>query len=592
MRFASPAWYRRVPIRLKIFLWFAPLLIATISATGAYAFRIAAGEMTAKLQAEQQSAASAASDHLDYIAQDAAEVANYLFLMPEIQALLASDASSGKYVSYQNVNDSINRLMVTRPYFQFLTIYSHRFAPIQFNNKGLSTAISFEEYRRLYDYDAALRDAPIDSWSVETPGQADRIFYGDQMTKVLLTRVLKNSRNYEAEGVLLLGIDEADIRASYAPAAGSAEIAVVSEDGIVLSDSGGRWIGKPARELPYFREDAFDLNRMDDAVDSSSWLAAHEQSPQTGWHVLVLRPRSELLRELDRITWTTASIVLVTILVSMILSWTAAGWITQPIRLVLSSMKRFQKGQFDERVDIVGQDEVGELGAGYNIMVQRIRQLVDDVYASELKQKQAELKLLQSQINPHFLYNTLNTIAWTAQKHNDKLVADMVYSLSGIFKTSLNQGGDLVELREEFQLLEHYLFLQKMRFPSHLAYELDLAPDVSGFPIPKLLIQPLVENSIVHGIEPLADELGLIQVKAAAADGALSIEVTDNGVGIPADRLEALRNEPDGRDDSGYALHNVRSRLRLHYGDGASLDLHSEPGSGTRVTIAIPMKRG
>jgi len=586
--------YRNLPIRSKIFLWFVPLFIVTISATGAYAFRIAANEIENKMQAEQSGAAKIASDHLDYIARDATDIANYLFLTPEIQSLLISNPAGGDYVSNQNITDSINRLMVTRPYFQFLTIYSHRFAPIQFNNKGLSTAIPFEAYRETFHYDDTLRRSNIDTWSVETPDQEKRIFYGDDKTKVILTRVLKNSMNYEPEGVLLLGIDEKDIRASYAPSNGRSEITILNRDGVVISNSKGQWIGADVRELPYFQVDARrDASAASFHADESQWLTAQVTSALTGWQVIVMRPRSELLLELDRITWTTVAIVAATIIVSAFISWAAAGLITKPIREILTSMKRFQKGSFHEQVDVKANDEIGQLGTGYNIMVQRIKQLIDDVYAFEIKQKEAELKLLQSQMNPHFLYNTLNTIAWTAQKNNDRVVADMVYSLSGIFKSSLNKGKDFIALEEEFQLLEHYLFLQKMRFQSHLTYELELEPDAADAIVPKLLLQPLVENSIVHGIERLSDDTGFVHVRASRQEGRLELEVTDNGVGIPQERLRTLleqleANRPEPNDS--FALSNVTNRIRMVYGDAASLEIQSTPNSGTRVFIHIPVK--
>ncbi|HZG76997.1 MAG TPA: sensor histidine kinase [Paenibacillus sp.] len=587
-------WYRRIPIRTKIFLWFLPLLIVTISLTGAYAFRTAANEIESKMQAEQESAAKMASDHLDYIARDATDIANYLFLTPEIQSLLLSSSARGEYVSNQNITDSINRLMVTRPYFQFLTIYSHRFAPIQFNNKGLSTAISFETYRELFDYDETLKKETIDSWSVETPTQSRRIFYGDDKTKVILTRVLKNSVNYKPEGVLLIGIDEKDIRASYAPANDSTEITIVNRDGIVLSNSKGQWIGEKAGDLDYFQaRDGRRGSSLGVGVDKAEWVVGQETSTLTGWQVFVMRPRSELLSELNRITWTTVGIVAATILIGGFVSWAVAGWITKPIGDILFSMKRFQKGNFHEQVDVKASDEIGQLGAGYNIMVQRIKQLIDDVYAFEIKQKEAELKLLQSQMNPHFLYNTLNTIAWTAQKNNDRTVADMVYSLSSIFKTSLNKGKDFVPLKEEFQLLEHYLFLQKMRFQSHLTYELELDPDVAEAIVPKLLLQPLVENSIVHGIERLSDDPGFVSVRAFRQGDALEVEITDNGVGITQERMQSIveRMQAHGdRHDGSFALYNVSNRLRMAYGNAARLELQSTPGSGTRVFLHIPFK--
>ncbi|MFC4100216.1 sensor histidine kinase [Paenibacillus xanthanilyticus] len=587
--------YLDMPIRRKILLWFIPLLIVTITVTGVFAFRIATREIITKMAAEQQATAKQAIDHLDYIAQDAIDISDYLFLTPEIQSLLRSDARNNAYVSNQTIIDMINRLMVTRPYFQFLTIYSDRFAPLQFNNKGLSSALPFEDYRAIYDYDEVLKRPQIEMWSVEVPGRTKTIFYGDMKKKVLLTKVLKNNVTYEPAGILLLGIDETDIRETYTSGTTSLKIAVINTDGMVLSESTGQTVGTPMSELPYVNDAASGIKELESSIDSSKWVFATMTSKLTGWRVLVVQPRSELLEQMNRIMLVTLLIIAATIIVSLYVSWAVAGVITRPIRRILQSMKKFQKGHFDERVQLAGMDEIGQLGAGYNIMVGRVRELVDDMYAAQLKQKEAELKVLQSQINPHFLYNTLNTIAWTAEKNGDKVVGEMIYALSAIFTISLSQGRDTIALEDEFKLVEHYLFLQQMRFKDRLSYELELDPQAAEFPIPKLLLQPLVENSVVHGIEPLTDDLGYVHVRASAGDHAIQVEITDNGVGIAPDKqrdmLKGLREGGMNPTRSGqsYALYNIGERIRMFYGDGATIDIQSEPGSGTRVCLTLPI---
>ncbi|MEK0314744.1 sensor histidine kinase [Cohnella sp. 56] len=587
--------YLNLSVRYKILFWFVPLLALTISATGVYSYNIAAHELTTKIGAEQTSAAKQAIDHLDYIAQDAGDIFNYLFLTPDIQSLVSSDPSNDNYVNKTAI-DAINRLMVTRPYFQYLTLYSAHFGSIQFNNKGLSPAISFEEYRERFDYDRLLRRSEMEWWSVETPGGGDsRIFPGDTKNKLLLTKVLKNDYDYEPEGIIIIGIDEKDIRRSYAPSGDISEIYVIGTDGMVYSDSSGSWTGQSMHALPFLQGGEGGPESLARQIDTARWVYADVISPLTGWHVLVVQPRSEMLRQLSRIQWLTAVIICVTIVLSLILSWAVSGLISKPIRKVLISMKKFQKGDFTQQVRVIGHDEVGQLGLGYNTMVGRIRELIDDVYAFQLKQKQAELKALQSQINPHFLYNTLNTIAWTAHKSGDALVEEMIYALSGMFRISLNQGMDASDLKQEFELIGHYLFLQKMRFPSKLNYELELDERIADFAVPKLLIQPLVENAVVHGIESLVDDVGLVHVAAAAEGGRVVIEVTDNGIGISEDKrsrlAQMIRSERLTPEGESYALQNIAARIRLFYGEGASVDVQSEAGSGTRLRIELPYER-
>ncbi|RKP57285.1 sensor histidine kinase [Cohnella endophytica] len=585
--------YRNLPIRSKILLMFVPLFVLTITITGVFSYRIAATEILNKMKAVQNGVASQVTDHLNYIAQDAIDVSDYLFLTPEIQALLLSDKDSGNYIP-QDAIQSISRMMVTRPYFQFLTLYSSHFAPIQFNNKGLSAAIPFEEYSESFHYYDILRNTNTASWSIEVPGVTKTIFQGDKMNKVLLTKVMKNSRTYSPEGVLILGIDEKDIRSAYELVSGDAQIAILNSDGIVMSENDGKWIGYPAEKLPYYKQDG-EGSGIGKEIDDTKWVSTLISSELTGWQVLVVQPKKQLLEQLNRIQWITAIIVLVTIILSMFVSWAISGVITKPVLTILKSMKKFQLGNFSEKVPILGMDEVGQLGSGYNIMVQRVKGLIDDVYSVELKQKEAELKVLQSQINPHFLYNTLNTIAWTAQKNEDLQVAEMIYALSNIFKISLSEGKEFVTLKEEFALIGNYLFLQQMRFPNKLTYELEMDEVLSDFTLPKLLIQPLVENAVVHGIEPITGDIGFIHVRATLAEDKLVIEVTDDGVGIPQGRLRELNDKLASVSTSeqriSFALMNVSGRLRMVYGEQSSIEIQSTVGSGTRVLLSLPVRR-
>lgn len=575
-----------MPIRGKILLWFVPLLIFTIGGTGLFAYRIASGEILNKMKAVQGGIAGQVTDHLNFIARDAVDISDYLFLTPEIQSLLLENKEGNPYIPPDAIQ-SISRMMVTRSYVQFLTIYSEHFAPIQFNNKGLSTAIPFEDYAREFHYEDKLNDPNIATWSIEAPGVTKTIFKGDRMNKVLLTKVMKNSQTYTPDGLLILGIDERDIRSSYEQIAQDAQIVILTEDGIVMSEYQGQYIGRPEHALPYYKENG----RIDDA----KWLFTRVSSTMTGWQVLVLQPKKELLEQLNRIKWITAIIVVATSFVSIFVSWTISGVITRPVLAILRSMKKLQMGNFSEKVPVSGADEVGQLGSGYNVMVQRVKGLIDDVYTVELKQKQAELKVLQSQINPHFLYNTLNTIAWTAQRNEDLQVADMIYALSNIFRISLSEGKEFVTLGEEFKLLDNYLYLQQMRYKNKLTYELELDESLADVAVPKLLVQPLVENAVVHGIEPITGDLGFIRVQAAPEDDRIVVEVTDDGVGMPPGRLAELngklaRESPSG-EHVGFALLNVVGRLRMLYGDQAEMTLESAVGSGTRVRLIFPVRR-
>ncbi|WP_274648792.1 cache domain-containing sensor histidine kinase [Paenibacillus humicola] len=590
--------YYNLPIRVKILLWFIPLLVLTITSTGVYSYVSAANEIVEKISVQQTGTAKQAIDHLDYVAQDALNFAEYLYLIPEIQQLLSAHSADRPYLVSYNVIDSINRLMVTRPFFQYLTIYSPNFPAIQFNNKGLSTAISFQEFQKEFHYDRILKNPSIASWSVEVPGRGQTIFHGDSKNKLLLTWVMKDEVTLKPDGVLILGIDEQDIRNTYLSALAQTKLVVFNSQGTVLSDSDGRWIGQSVFALPFYTLPVHDTSEIDRAISGRDWVFADLKSELTGWHVLVYQPRTTLLQQLNRIKWITMLIVLATLIVSIFFSWAVSDVITNPLKIMLQSMRKFQMGDFSQQVTVKGKDEIGNLAMGYNVMVRRIKELIDDVYASELKQKQAEFKLLQSQINPHFLYNTLNTIAWSAQARKEEQIAEMILSLSNMFKISLSADKVSYTLQQEFDIVENYLYLQKMRNPAKLQYETSVDEDIRPVIVPRLILQPLVENAVVHGIEPLPDDSGFIQVRGMSRESFMVVEVTDNGAGIAEDTLQELilllqtGRQASSSPERGFALVNILSRLQLTFGRDTRMDIQSRLGSGTRITLSIPLDNG
>lgn len=590
-----PNLYYSIPVRMKLVLWFAPLLLVTIGITGVYSYNVASNEIIDKMSQEQVGSAHEAIAHLDYVAQDALDISNYFYLSPEIQALLYSDSTNGNPLSI-DINSTINRMMVTRPFFQFLTIYSSHFSPIEFNNKGLSSAISFEEYKKQFHYDTLIQGKDVAAWNVEVPNKTKSIFYGNnQNNKLLLTKTLKNDFTLHSEGVIIIGMDESDVRKTYSSPDSQAQILIITKEGIVLSDSKGMYVGDSINTLPFVEQKSANMSTLDQSIDKAKWVYSHQKSQLTGWHVIVLQPRSYLLKQLNPIKTATIGIMCIAFLFILLFSWAASVIITRPLKSILFSMKKFQKGDFSQFVDWRSRDEIGQLGTGYNTMVHRIKELVDDVFSFELKKREAELKLLQSQINPHFLYNTLNTISWAAQKKGETQIAEMIYSLANIFQTSLSNGKDIITIQEEIQLVNSYLFLQRMRFPDRLTYEITVDPLLEDVDVPKLLIQPLIENSIVHGIEPLDTDEGLIQISVKRLNDSIVIEIVDNGVGINAKKLKTIQDSLIYKEEidpsstrNGFAFFNIINRLKLFYGDQASLTVESKEGSGTIVLLIFP----
>ena len=241
-------------------------------------------------------------------------------------------------------------------------------------------------------------------------------------------------------------------------------------------------------------------------------------------------------------------------------------------------------------------DEITELGMSFNIMTGRIRELLDSKVREQENLKKAELKALQAQINPHFLYNTLDTIVWMSEANQPKQVIEIVKALSSFFRIALSRGKDWIPIHQEIEHVRSYLLIQKIRYRDILAYEIEVDENILDGTILKLTLQPIVENALYHGIKNKRYG-GTIWVRARRVghDRAL-LEVQDNGIGCTPYKLgqirERLNDDADeiSQEEEGFGLANVNKRIKLYYGNDYGLSIDSQYQEGTRVTVTIPLQ--
>jgi two-component system sensor histidine kinase YesM len=245
--------------------------------------------------------------------------------------------------------------------------------------------------------------------------------------------------------------------------------------------------------------------------------------------------------------------------------------------------------------EVKSTDEVGLLVHSYNKLSDRIGRLKEQVQLNETMKKEADILALQAQINPHFLYNTLSSIHWIALMNKDGQVADMVGALSDFMRFSLNKGEEFCPVQQEISHAQNYAHIQSIRFPEQFDIEFFVDSDMMQMPMLKLLLQPLIENSLIHGIQK-KNEKGHVYIHGEMQNGRMNFVVEDTGVGIDNNKLRGLRKlllESQGRrlkqeEVTSYGLLNVHQRLLLHYGNESGLILDSEAGVGTRISFSIP----
>ena len=264
--------------------------------------------------------------------------------------------------------------------------------------------------------------------------------------------------------------------------------------------------------------------------------------------------------------------------------------ITSPIRRLTQVTDQVAKGDLTVRSDVTGGVEAQVLSDSLNTMIDKINELLEQVKTEQIRLRKAEFELLQSQINPHFLYNTLDAIVWLAEAGEQKKVVSMVGSLSDFFRISLNQGQDILDVKEELQHVRSYLEIQQMRYQDILQYEICVPEELNHCQIPKITLQPLVENALYHGIKNKRGK-GMIRIEGELDGEDCILLITDNGKGMTPERLEQVRKgirNRKVRETDIYGLYNVNERIRLNFGENYGITITSTYGEGTCVTVRLP----
>lgn len=305
----------------------------------------------------------------------------------------------------------------------------------------------------------------------------------------------------------------------------------------------------------------------------------------------------ELLREgvrgnVERAITLTSIVLIVILIGAFVISRKIMEGITEPIRHLCLAAERAGSGDFKARAHKKNIDEIDVLNSSFNRMIEEIGKLVEDIRVEELNLRAAELRLLQEQINPHFLYNTLDNIIWLAESNETKQVVDMVSALSEFFRTTLSKGKDYISIKDEEAHINSYLQIQQARYRDILDYEIQIDKVLYDYEILKLTLQPLVENALYHGIKGKRG-LGHISVTGQIRDGLLEFQVRDNGIGMKVERLDEVRKimtgeMEDTKEKGGFGLFNVNERIRLNYGREYGLRIESVYQEGTCIWVTVP----
>ncbi|WP_258880807.1 sensor histidine kinase [Clostridium estertheticum] len=323
--------------------------------------------------------------------------------------------------------------------------------------------------------------------------------------------------------------------------------------------------------------------------DEGKKLVTIKTVDYTNWKVVAVAYMSEISDLKKTGTNFIGWILFVCIILVIFIFGFISAKISHPIKQLEESMKRVEEGEFNIYIDVKGEDEVERLATAFNLMISKVRYLMGQIVIQQEAKRKSELDALQAQINPHFLYNTLDSIVWMAENGKNDGVITMVTALAKLFRISISRGRNIITVREEIEHAKNYLIIQKIRYKNKFKFEIITQEEVLEYKTTKLILQPLIENSIYHGIEYMVDE-GFIRISVSITNGKLLYEVSDNGLGIDPEKLKHLLEYRVKTDSgSGVGVKNVHERIQIRYGMEYGLEIQSEIEEGTTIKIWLPL---
>ncbi|WP_260405569.1 cache domain-containing sensor histidine kinase [Paenibacillus sp. 598K] len=571
----------RQSLRNKLKIAFLAVIVISVLMTGGLSYYISAATL-------EKNALKLTQDTVTRSAQIVDEKLNKLMLI--MMTLMISqpfsdmlkdvvfEDSSRYYTRLSDLDNVFSQARIAEPLIHSIYVYTPigEFYPSSMNR---NRANAFED-TFLY---ARIEQENRNQW---VEGHEDMLFSGNER---VISLILQPIFDTPVSGVyIIVNIREEGFRKLVQGDAGE-------EATSFLLNTAGETV-YPARE-PLVRQavDAGHLGRQMNrpegsqpfVLDGETYLLNYARLDIADWIMTTIRPRSVVLKDLAYVKWLIVAVAAVVFTVTLLISGAFARYLLKPLQGLLKVMKRVETNDLTARFESRSSDELGQVGFRFNRMLEQIVRLIDEVTEAETHKRTAEIKALSAQMDPHFLYNTLNTIYWKLKLKQIEPSQQMVLSLSRLFQLGLNNGREMTTVAKELEHVRQYLELQLSCYEGLFTYEIHMRrPELSGLRLPRILLQPLTENSILHGFRDMKSG-GRIDIEIDGDEERWTLIVRDNGHGMDEEQLEAMLLSESKK---GYAVSNLIRRLQLYYGGSAELRVDSAPTRGTTITIALPVK--
>lgn len=456
-------------------------------------------------------------------------------------------------------------------------------------------------YSTRYLADSLYEEYTSSEWyqkMISTPYQVrwmfnnEKFLYTDREPIISLVKTITEIQDNENIGMIVFSVMESDLRKYLRGIEG--DVYLVDREGNIVSSPQRDMIGKSVAQESYmpglWTKSSGQTNVEKEGL---KYIVNFDTVDLNGWKIVQLVPYDAIFKEIYDLRKTKNLIVLMIFVVFSIITLSISYGISRPLKLLKKRMQVLEEKDFHSVLSVAGPQEISSLIETYNKMVTKIRQLLNRVKDEYQQKEDMRFRALQAQINPHFVLNTLNNIKWMAYIRNNKEVGDMLSNLGGILEQSIGRGGTIIPLTQEIQYIENYVELMKMKFNEKLSVEYDIPEELMTQEVIKIMLQPVIENSLMHGIEPM-NGMGKIIVRARREEEKFILTVEDNGVGISEEKLEELHTRLAAGSEElpeRIGIKNVHDRIRLQYGPDFGIEIFSKLGEGTTVAFVLPIKQ-
>lgn len=538
-------------------------------------------------------------DSIHLLQKDVEDISTYICINNEILRILEAEDAQELNQNPQLWTDMapmqiVQDMISLKGHIKTIALYPENGVhPYLRGMDGSSYIDDFSKIRKLKTYKDVLKSENKKMWK-SAYKEKKGPYSVNHSDKIMLYREIFNLSRTRKLGFIAIGVEKKSFEELYS------NISESEEEGIVVLDKNGGQLLEMGKVPKDFKKNILteeflnkDYREREEHFTYGKYEIICKQASRDSSILCKIEPNYSMQMEFFDFAYMPLTLLLAILVGMLPLLLIISHLITSPLNKVSVAIRKFSKGDFNQKIEVTTEDEIGEVANCFNKMVEDIKTLIEENYVITLKEKESELSALQAQINPHFLYNTLDSFYWKASEDGNEELADNIIALSQLFRLVLNQGNSEITVENEVELVSRYLQIQRMRFANRLEYFIDIDEEIKKEKIPKLIVQPFVENAVVHGFENMSTSCQ-VKVTGKMEENMIHFEIEDTGIGMSQSQIDAIwQSDTESKDYSRqrigrYAIKNIKERLALKYQENFTLQIESSVGKGTRVILCIP----